>query len=92
MTSRWVDQLTFAAKDPGVALLLRQARREIPQPLAVTGVGPVEPAGPDLRAGWPEQDLRAGGCGLVVEVPQHDHSPLLPLSVQKLGGSFPDGG
>ncbi len=81
-----INELTAPPVDPGEALRLRDQRRQVPQPLPVAPVGPVESTGADLRAWRAEQDLGGRGLDFVVEVAGHDEGALLAVVVQQRRG------
>ena len=72
-------------------MLLGDERREIPQPPRVALVGLVEPAGADLRAAGPQEDLRRRCERLVVEVAEQDDGPFVPVPFEERVREHPHG-
>jgi len=77
-----VDELASPAVDAAEAFLLRDTGCQVPQPVRVADVLPVETDGVELGPGRATQDLGGRGRRLVIEVPGQ-HQPPGPAGTSK---------
>lgn len=77
-----IDELSATTMNTGEPLLVGDQRRQVPQPLRITGIWPIEAAGTDLRPSRTMQGLSRGRRH-VVEFTSHNHRE--PVTEQRSG-------